>query len=273
MQADPVEATYAFDVAEDGPYSIWIRTNTHSPGNSFQVDAGEELPLPVGQQNESVNLHVNRAAESGGWIDIRFIDWLYLGEFELAPGRHTLTIRCAPVDQGNGNIQAHLGIDAVAIVNFPWGPAGTIPPAAEPPAEGAPDAWFPFHHGEVNDGESAIDISALIEAPAGQRGAVTQVGDAYQFEDGTPVKFWGVGAGIPEGVESMERQAKFFRRMGINLIRLHTVRGAIGELIIPEGGGEPGFDPERIERLDRYVSIMKARDLHAVVCILAPCHH
>ena len=261
-EADPVEATYAFDITEEGPHAIWIRANTHSPGNTVQVDAGEEQPLPIGQGNESVNLHVNRAAENGAWIDIRFIDWLYLGEFELAPGRHTLTIRCAPVDQGGGRIQAHLGIDAVAIVNFPWGPSGTIPPSAEPPSEPAADAWFPFHHGEVKDGESEIDVSALIEAPAGERGAVIQVGDEYQFEDGTPVKFWGVGAGIPEGVDSMERQAKFFRRMGVNLIRLHTVRGAIGELITPQGGGEPDFDPDTIDRLDRYVSIMKAHGIY-----------
>ena len=38
----------------------------------------------------------------------------------------------------------------------------------------------------------------------------------------------------------MERQAKLFRRMGINLIRLHTVRSAMGALIIPEEGDAAG---------------------------------
>jgi hypothetical protein len=257
-----VEATYAFDIAEEGPHAIWIRSNDHSPGNTYKIDADDPQPIPRAQNNEELNLHVNRAAESGNWIDIRFIDWIYLGEFDLPPGRHSLIIQCNPADQGGGNIQAHIGIDAIAIVNFSWGPAGTIQPTAEPLAEPAADAWFAFHQGQVKDGESAIDLSDLVQAPAGQRGAVTQVGDSYQFEDGTPVKFWGVGSGVPATVDSMEKQAKFFRRMGINLIRIHTVRGVIGDLVTPEGGGERAFDPEKLDRLDRYVSILKANGIY-----------
>ena len=259
---EPAEATYAFDIAEAGAHDIWIRANDHSSGNTFYIDAEEPQPMPRGQNNERINLHVNRAAESGPWIDIRFLDWIFLGSFELETGRHTLTIRCSAATQNSGSMEAHIGIDAIAIVNFPWGPTGDRKPSQDDATTPAADAWFPFPLAEVKEGESAIDVSAVIEAPAGQRGAVRQVGDEYQFEDGTPIKFWGVGAAIPSDVSSMERQAKFFRRMGINLIRLHTVRGAIGELITPEGGGEADFDPQRIERLDRYVAIMKDHGIY-----------
>ena len=256
------EAIYEFEITEEGPHAIWIRANDHSPGNTFQVDADDPQPIPLGQNNESVNLHANRAAPSGGWIDIRFLDWIYLGEFDLELGEHTLTIRCHPATQNNGNIQAHIGLDAITIVNFPWGPAGILKPSTGEPTEPAPDAWYAFHHAEIKEGESEIDLSELIETPSGMRGPLSQVGDEYRFEDGTPVKFWGVGAGIPETVESMQRQARFFRRMGVNLVRLHTVHGIVGQLRSSGAAEGRDFDPERLERLDRYVSILKEQGIY-----------
>ena len=259
---ESVEATYTFDITEPGPHAIWVRANDHSPGNTYQLDADDPQPMPRDQNHEAVNLHVNRAAPSGGWIDIRFLDWLYLGEFDLEPGRHTLTFRCHTVEQGNGNIQAHMGIDALTIVNFPWGPAGTLQPPVDMPAEPAADAWYPFHHADIKEGDSELDLSALLETPSGLHGALTQAGGDYQFEDGTPVKFWGVGTAVPETEDNMHKQAKFYRRMGINLIRIHTVHDVLGGLISPEGDGPRTFDPVRIDRLDRYVSILKEQGIY-----------
>ena len=102
----------------------------------------------------------------------------------------------------------------------------------------------------------ATDVSTLVEAPTGQHGALRRNGSDYQFEDGTPVKFWGVGTAIPVGVANMERQAKFLRRLGVNLIRLHPLDSYLGPLITPPDGGAPHFDPERLEQLDRYTAIM-----------------
>jgi len=254
--AEPVEAVYAFDLAEAGPHDVWIRACDYSAGNSFWIDGGDPMPIPQGQNNENVNLHVNRAATEGGWIDIRFQDWIYLGEHDLGTGRHSLTIRVESVDRGNGSFQASIGIDAIAIVNFPWGPSGTLQPQAEPGPEPAADDWFPFLHADLAPSDVAIDVSALVEAPTGQHGALQRNGSDYQFEDGTPVKFWGVGAAIPVGVANMERQAKFLRRLGINLIRLHPLDSYLGPLITPPDGGAPYFDPERLEQLDRYTAIM-----------------
>ena len=257
-EAAPVEATYAFDLVDGGPHDIWIRANYYSPGNVFYVDAGEPQPLPVGQGREQVNLHLNR---ENGAIDVRFVDWTHLGEFELDAGRHTLTIRVAPTPDPAGNKPNAIGIDAIAIVDFPWGPTGSLRPDPAP-AVPAADAWFPFHHGALEAGEAATDVSNLIEAPTGQRGAVKRVGSDYQFEDGTPIKFWGVGVGIPDGEGNMQRQAAFLRRMGVNLVRLHTVSGVIGKPIVSAEGGPPTFDPERLDRLDRYTAILREHGIY-----------
>ena len=67
------------------------------------------MPIPRGQNHENVNLHVNRAGSEGGWIDIRWQDWIYLGEHDLGTGRHSLTIRVESVDRGRGSFQASMG--------------------------------------------------------------------------------------------------------------------------------------------------------------------
>ena len=256
--AAPVEASYAFELADAGPHDIWIRANYYSPGNAFYIDAGDPQPLPVGQENEPVNLHANR---ENGRIDVRLVDWTHLGEFDLDAGEHTLTIRVAPTPNPAGNQPNSIGIDAIAIVNFPWGPAGTLRPDAEP-VEPAADAWFPFHHGAVGAGEAETDISATVEAPTGLHGPLKRIGSDYQFEDGTPVKFWGVGTVIPSGEGNMRRQAAFLRRMGVNLVRLHTVSSVIGKPIIPADGGPPTFDPERLDRLDRYTALLREHGIY-----------
>jgi uncharacterized protein (TIGR03382 family) len=258
--AQSKQAVFEFETQEKGPFAIWIRANPHSPGNTFQIDGAAEQPIPRTQNREYINLHSNRAGE-GGWIDIRFLDWLYLGSYALEPGSHSLTLNVHPAPQGDGNIQAHLGIDAIAIVNFDWGPAGAVQPSTETAPAPAPDAWFAFHHGALGL-LSVIDRSSLVEAPAGRHGALKQVGADYAFADGTPVKFWGTGSAVPATVAAMESQALFLRRMGVNLIRLHPLQSFLGVLEVPEGGGEPVFNPDRIDRLDRYASILKAHGIY-----------
>ena len=51
--------------------------------------------------------------------------------------------------------------------------------------------WFPFHPAkEVVPG--VIDMGRWLDGPAGKHGGVRMVKDRFAFEDGTPVKFWGV---------------------------------------------------------------------------------
>jgi uncharacterized protein (TIGR03382 family) len=259
--AEAKQAVYNFEIQEMGPHAIWIRANPFSSVNTFQLDNGAEEPIPVGQNREYLNLHSNRAGE-GPWIDIRFLDWLYMGSFALDPGAHSLTLNVHAERQSGGNIQAQFGIDAIAIVNFNWGPAGAVQPSTETAPEPAPDAWFAFHHGALEFGKSVIDRSSLVEAPAGGHGALKQVGADYAFADGTPVKFWGTGTAVPGTVMAMENQARFLRRMGVNLIRLHPLQNFLGGLEVPDGGGEPDFNAGRMDRLDRYASILKAHGIY-----------
>ncbi|MGB3801750.1 MAG: hypothetical protein WA952_18170 [Lewinella sp.] len=84
-------------------------------------------------------------------------------------------------------------------------------------------SWFTLQV----DGSTAgtvVDMSNWLDAPAGKHGFLSADGQDYTFEDGTPVKFWGVNiAGhrvFPEAEEGTE-WVSTLGRYGINAVRFH----------------------------------------------------
>ena len=51
--------------------------------------------------------------------------------------------------------------------------------------------WFVFKPNTITQ-NNAIDMSSWLDKPAGKHGFLQMKGKDYAFEDGTPVKFWGV---------------------------------------------------------------------------------
>lgn len=70
---------------------------------------------------------------------------------------------------------------------------------------------------------TVIDVSYLLDAPAGKHGALKAVGDGFAFADGTKAKFWGTNlvgtANFPEK-EDAELLAEALAQNGINLVRM-----------------------------------------------------
>jgi hypothetical protein len=83
--------------------------------------------------------------------------------------------------------------------------------------------WFVFN--PVSDpAHSIIDISSWLDKPAGKHGFVSVGGKDFVFEDGTPVKFWGVNIGSNKAFvdnEEAARWARFMSMYGINAVRFH----------------------------------------------------
>ena len=83
---------------------------------------------------------------------------------------------------------------------------------------------YDYTPGKANEG--IMDFSYLNEMPAGQHGAVTVKDGDFVFEDGTPVRFWGVNMGFgcatPEK-EVAEAMAAELASSGVNFVRLHAI--------------------------------------------------
>lgn len=73
--------------------------------------------------------------------------------------------------------------------------------------------------------KSFIDLSHLNHRPAGKHGFAKPVGGGFEFEDGTPVRFWGANIQaysiFIDDKAAMEAHAKRIAALGFNLVRLH----------------------------------------------------
>ncbi|NRA37613.1 MAG: beta-galactosidase [Planctomycetes bacterium] len=132
------------------------------------------------------------------------------------------------------------------------------------------DSWFPVV-GQVDtfSDKSVVDMSALIEAPAGKYGFLKRDGEDLKFQKAKkPIKFWavGTGGGDPDS-KVMEGKVKWLRKHGINLVRVHTVVGAVGFL-----NDDETFNKEKLDIFDRGFSIMKKHGIYSTWSVIYP-HH
>ncbi|MHC4518389.1 MAG: hypothetical protein ACYTAS_07365 [Planctomycetota bacterium] len=262
--------TYRFEIAEGGTYAWWIRLNpfkNSSGGGNYSY----RYKPTRGSWTQWQALDVSEARDSmidlvDPGIDIRFIAWCSGGTFTFSRGPHDLQVRLRP---RAGDTQNHGGIDVMALTNFPWAPTGVLPPDADV-GEAKPDEWFTLMVGpDPFSEDSIIDMSHLIDNPAGTHGFLKSVGKDFVLDDGTPVKFWGIDASMTETVEAQQRQARFYAKHGINMVRQHPVESVLGSL---QGGpGRRRFDPERLDKLDRWFRILKDNGIYMIWSIFY--HH
>ena len=190
-------------------YTFWLRASSYQTRMWYQLDGGPRLDIDSDSDaRETIRLNAPSC------IDIRFLSWLRVAELDLTSGNHELRIGVEA--RRNGGQEAHGGIDALCLVNFNWAPTGALKPAMAPRIRAA-DEWFPL---ELADDpfspDSATDLSALIDKPAGAQGRVRSQGDRLLLADGRPLKFWGVNASIPATPELMALKARMLAKHGVN---------------------------------------------------------
>jgi hypothetical protein len=259
---EEVIAQWNFNINEGGTYTWWIRLNPFRNSNggagySYRFRrVGSAWPgwttLDVTEaRNNMINL-----VKPG--IDIRFIAWSYGAMLDFTPGSYQVQIRLS--DNGGLDEENHGGVDVMALVNYPWAPTGVIPPDPNAPPPG-PSNWFLLVAGpDQFSPKSITDMNYLIERPAGTHGHLLRDGNNFAFEDDTPVKFWGMDAGMTETVESQQRQAKFYAKHGVNMIRMHAVEDILGSLQGPPGGRY--FNATNLDKLDHWFAILKENGIY-----------
>ncbi len=83
--------------------------------------------------------------------------------------------------------------------------------------------WFPFNSVK-KEAISLIDQSHWLDAPAGKYGFLQMDGDHFCFENGIPVKFWGVNICSEKPYVSNQKADQWvenLKKYGINAIRFH----------------------------------------------------
>ena len=109
-----------------------------------------------------------------------------------------------------------------------------------------------------------MDFSWMNDAPAGKHGWVQVQDGDFVFEDGTPVKFWGVNLGF--GVcapqkDVAEAIAEELYRLGVNMVRIHANTFGGGILDYSENTTQK-FDEAFFDRMDYLIYLLKQRGIY-----------
>lgn len=99
---------------------------------------------------------------------------------------------------------------------------------------------------------SILDLSPLLDAPAGKYGFVRNVSGRFEFEkrQGVPVRFYGTNLCFDAQFMTKEETGQLLddlARTGYNLIRLHHFDGILAHR---DKGSSTRLNPEKLEQLD-----------------------
>ncbi len=124
--------------------------------------------------------------------------------------------------------------------------------------------WFVFQPSQkVTSG--VIDMDSWLDRPAGKHGGVRMVKDRFEFEDGTPSKFWGVNlsytASAPDH-ETAELTAARFAKYGINAVRMHKFSYPKDQMGIGDPNDSTRMDPQGLDQLDYFASRLREHGVY-----------
>ena len=124
--------------------------------------------------------------------------------------------------------------------------------------------WFAFQPSkEVAPG--VIDMDGWLDKPAGKHGGVRMVDDGFAFEDGKPVKFWGVNLSYTTNAPdrpTADFTAARFAKYGVNAVRMHKFSYPTNQMGIGDPADSTRMDSKGLDRLDYFSSTLKDRGVY-----------
>ena len=111
----------------------------------------------------------------------------------------------------------------------------------------------------------ALDFSWLNDAPVGKHGFVVPGGEKFVFEDGTPVKFFGVNLGFGSAVPAKkvaEAIAEDLYRSGANIARIHCTDATYGGVIDYTQEKTGYLNPVEIDKLDYLIYCLREKGIY-----------
>lgn len=116
--------------------------------------------------------------------------------------------------------------------------------------------------------KAPINLSFLLDPPAGKHGYLGVKGDRFIFEDGSEIRFWGTtvtGSGCFPSPDVAPAAAERLYQFGINLVRFHLLDADWAEpnLFVKEPDSRGLLNPEALDRLDFFLYQLEYRGIYA----------
>lgn len=132
--------------------------------------------------------------------------------------------------------------------------------------------WFPFEFPLDDVNLDSIDLSSLLDAPAGKHGFVTTKPDGhFYFADGQRARFFGtnvVGLGCAPAKDKAPVTAARLAKYGANMLRFHAFDSPGGKLIDYSNGNSQSLNAETLDRMDFFIAELKQRGIYIYMDLL-----
>lgn len=126
------------------------------------------------------------------------------------------------------------------------------------------EGWYSFTPENNYSKPSMIGLEDWNEEPAGRHGRIIRQEDKLIY-NGKEIKLWGLnncyGFCKPDK-QSAEKHAAFYRKFGVNAIRLHKYADGYGASGIQSKNSFVDFDPVGLDKMDYYVSVLKENGIY-----------
>jgi len=113
---------------------------------------------------------------------------------------------------------------------------------------------------------TALDMSGLLDAPAGKHGKLGKNGESFVFADGIPARFWGVNLVASCNFPTHDQAdwlAETLSQMGVNMTRHHHMDAPwTNRNIFGNKANTLSLDTESLDRFDYLVAQLQKRGIY-----------
>lgn len=136
-------------------------------------------------------------------------------------------------------------------------------------SQGSEDRFVPYPVVWEDVADCAIDLSFLLDKPAGKDGFITVQDGHFVTPTGKRLRFWGVNFSSRGGLPPKEHApiiADRLARLGVNCVRFHFFDRLAPDGIIDAARDDTRqFDPSRLDQLDFFIAQLKERGIYSDV--------
>lgn len=186
-------------------------------------------------------------------------DPVYLFASAIANPQPGRSVRAVELRAGDGK--------AIWLVLAAQASCGGDPLASAKASERDRSAWPAFAPVPAMPAKPLVDLSGLLDAPAGKHGFVRSQDGHFLLPDGRRLRFWGTNIhsnmAIFPSHQQAERVAATLARYGFNLVRLHLPDSSIIDPTRPDRQTFIGDD--QLERFDYLVKCLIGRGIYLVI--------
>lgn len=204
--------------------SPWLSADEDVGSYTLVFEDGSEHKIDIQGSHQVYNWWGTAKSEEAiiAWTGNNDLSLVSLGLFPAAnpyPDKKITKIIARTIGKG-----PYLGIVGITLTD-----SGPYLPVVKEENIGNPDTteWYVYAPCDepAEIAGTPLDMSYMLDAPAGKHGAIRINGEELVFEDGTPLNFWGitvVSRAMFPNYDEAEKIADRIAQLGFNAVRFHA---------------------------------------------------